>query len=130
MACGVKMTGSRWNGPFDIPHQVANMLADLSQLPPTETVGYFLLRFPHHRLIVHRIQALQGMVYAESHTNLVDADYIPLYHQRFQLAMYGMERFSPQSIYWVRVTLLQGAPTAQDVAEGWDGEWVFPLKPH
>ncbi|MEM7113786.1 MAG: hypothetical protein AAF614_15225 [Chloroflexota bacterium] len=124
-----KDAGENVERPFDIPHQVANMLNDLTRCPLDETVGYFLLLHPQHRLIAHRVQALHGMDYAESHSNLVDADYIPLYHQRFQLAMYGMERFSPQSIYWVRVTLLQGAPTAQDVAEGWDDEWVFPLKP-
>ena len=65
----------------------------------------------------------------------MDAAFIPLYLQRFQLAMYGMERYSPQSVNWVRVTLMQGAPTVQDLgtgtdlAAGWEDNWAFARRP-
>ena len=43
-------------------------------------------------------------------TNLLAADFLPLHLQRFQLAVYGMENFNPQSTDWLRVTLFSGAP--------------------
>ena len=124
--------GVEFERPVDIPFRIQHLAADLDHLPPDQTVGRLMLTHPEHRFIVQRVQSLQGFGYAEPRTNLLAADIIPLYLQRFQLAMYGMERFNPQSIYWVRVTLMQGAPIARDLADGNDknpDDWVFPLKP-
>jgi hypothetical protein len=121
--------------PLDIPHQIQSLMHDLTNAPAEETVAFFLLQQPQHRLIIQRVQALDGLAYAEPRSNIMDAAFIPLYLQRFQLAMYGMERYSPQSVNWVRVTLMQGAPTVQDLAAevnldaGREGNWAFPLKP-
>ena len=121
--------GEAFERPLDIPHQVQHLVELLESTPPTWTIGYFLLHHPDQRGIVQRIQSLHGYPYAEPRTNLLGADLIPLHLQRFQLAMYGMERFSPQSINWVRVTLLQGAPIVADVNDGHSGDWFLPLKP-
>lgn len=115
--------------PLDIPHQIQSLMHDLAHAPAEETVAFFLLQQPQHRLIIQRVQALDGLAYAEPRSNIMDAAFIPLYLQRFQLAMYGMERYSPQSVNWVRVTLMQGAPTVGDLTAGWEGSWAFPLKP-
>lgn len=121
--------------PLDIPHQIQSLMRDLAHIPTEETVAFFLLQQPQHRLIIHRVQALDGLAYAEPRSNIMDAAFIPLYLQRFQLAMYGMERYSPQSVNWVRVTLMQGAPTVQDLgtgtdlAAGWEDNWAFARRP-
>ncbi len=121
--------------PLNIPHQIQSLIHDLANVPAGETVAFFLLQQPQHRLIIQRVQALDGLAYAEPRSNIMDAGFIPLYLQRFQLAMYGMERYSPQSVNWVRVTLMQGAPTVQDLAAevnldaSREGNWAFPLKP-
>ena len=62
--------------------------------------------------------------------NLLDAQFLPLSTQRFQLATYGMNNFSPQSTDWVRVTLFSGAPRVAEVMTGHDDDdWLFPLAP-
>lgn len=124
-----KDAGVEMERPLDIPFRVQGLMGDLVGCDEGELVGDFLLRRPEHRLIVQRVQSLRGLRYGEVRTNLMDAAVVPLYLQRFQLAQYGMERFVPQSIYWVRVTLMQGVPTAGDVESGWEGEWGFSLVP-
>ena len=121
--------GVEYERPVDIPFRVQQLARDLSHMAPQKTIGSFLARHPQHRFIVQRVQSLQDYPYAEIRTNLLAADFMPLYLQRFQLAMYGMERYQPQSTRWVRVTLMQGAPTVEDVANGIDGHGMFPLKP-
>ncbi len=121
--------GEAYERPIDIPFRVQQLARDLAQAEAHETIGRFMLRHPEHRFIIQRVQFLIGYPYSEFRTNLLANDFIPLYPQRFQLAMYGMERFNPQSVNWVRVTLMQGVPTAADVANGVAGSWGFPLKP-
>ena len=40
-----------------------------------------------------------------------------------------MEDFDPRSSLWVRGTFLQGAPIAEDLAAGVEGDWIYPLEP-
>lgn len=54
--------------------------------------------------------------YGEPRLNLEAADFLPLTLQRFQLATYGAENFIPQSDTWLRVTLMQGAPSRHELA--------------
>ncbi len=124
-------TKGAWSArPLDIPLQVYKLHCDLQDRDPDQLIGSFLFDFPHHRAIIGRVQSTQSLRYAEIHTNLHHQDFIPLYTQRFQLAQYGMNRFNPQSIYWLRVTLLQGAPIASDVAQGEaPSSTFFPLPP-
>ena len=113
--------------PLDIPQRVQALSRALAGVAESSSLGRFLARHPEHRFIVARIQSTTGLKYAEIETNLMGIDCIPLHLQRFQLAMYGMARFNPQSTKWVRVTLMQGAPTAADVAAGGDPDWFLPL---
>lgn len=89
----------------------------------------FLLEFPWHRGIVARVQSVAGLRYGEVRANLLADDFLPLHLQRFQLALYGMENYSPQSTDWLRVTLFSGAPRAHDVQSGADDDWLFTRKP-
>jgi hypothetical protein len=93
------------------------------------SVAEFLLEHPSHRGIVARVQGLAEFPYAEAHANLLAREFLPLNLQRFQLAMYGMENYLPQSTDWLRVTLFSGAPRTSDVAAGVDDDWMFTLKP-
>ena len=115
--------------PLDIAQRAQALEADLADKQDGTSIASFLFDHPEHRFILERIAAIRTLDYAEIHTNLLAADCIPLHLQRFQLAQYGMARFDPQSIYWVRVTLYQGAPTAAQVSAGADPAWFFPEIP-
>lgn len=114
----------------DVARRINALAADLERFPAQRTVAEFLLAHPGHRFAAVRIQQTRRYLYGELRDNLLDADFLPLSTQRFQLATYGMNNFSPQSTDWLRVTLFSGAPRAADINQGIDDDdWLFPLAP-
>ncbi|NDZ77876.1 hypothetical protein G3I19_04920 [Streptomyces sp. SID10853] len=121
--------GEEVEHPVDIARAVTALLGDLERADDGRLVGEFLLAHPWHRGAVGRVQSLAGLPYAEVRANLLAEDFLPLHLQRFQLALYGMDNYSPQSTDWLRVTLFSGAPRASDTAAGTDHDWFFVRKP-
>ncbi|MFF2502447.1 hypothetical protein ACFVTY_03525 [Streptomyces sp. NPDC058067] len=122
--------GEHVEHPIDIARSVSALLDDLEAVQDDDQlVADFLLAHPWHRGAVARIQSLAGLPYAEVRANLLGRDFLPLHVQRFQLALYGMDNYSPQSTDWLRVTLFCGAPRASDIAAGTDHDWIFARKP-
>ncbi|MGN6129806.1 MAG: hypothetical protein ACTHOK_05640 [Nocardioidaceae bacterium] len=114
----------------DIARSVRELDADLQQADPDATVAGFLLAHPRRRNAVLRVQTGSRLDYGEVRTNLLAADFLPLHLQRFQLAVYGMENYSPQSTDWLRVSLFSGAPRVSDLSDHTaDDDWMFTLKP-
>ncbi|WP_409186218.1 hypothetical protein F9C11_19090 [Amycolatopsis sp. VS8301801F10] len=121
--------GESMEHPIDIARAVHALRHDLAAAGAGRSVAEFLLEFPWHRGIVARVQSVAGLRYGEVRANLLADDFLPLHLQRFQLALYGMENYSPQSTDWLRVTLFSGAPRARDVESGVDDDWLFTRKP-
>ncbi|ALE06272.1 hypothetical protein AL755_13720 [Arthrobacter sp. ERGS1:01] len=114
----------------DVARRVNALTTDLELFPDKSSVAEFLLAHPEHRFAAERIQQTRDYYYRDLQDNLLDADFLPLSTQRFQLATYGMNNFSPQSTDWVRVTLFSGAPRVADILNGTDDDdWLFPLAP-
>jgi len=94
------------------------------------SIGEFVAIYPKHWGIIERIQSVANLVYTEAHVNPLADDFLPLDLQRFQLSIYGMENFNPQSTDWLRVTLYSGAPTVADVQESLEvDDWLFLPRP-
>jgi hypothetical protein len=100
---------------IDIPAKMSRLHARLGQVPAAERVARFLLEHPEHRQAVARLISTRALPYGEPRVNLEAADFLPLQLQRFQLATYGAENFIPQSDTWLRVTLMQGAPSRHEL---------------
>lgn len=116
--------------PVGVASDVWKLQKDLTGCAPDEKVGAFIASHPEHWGIVERIQSISDLPYAEAHINPLAEDFIPLDLQRFQLAIYGMENFNPQSTDWLRVTLFQGAPIVNDLLnEDSKDDWLFMPKP-
>ncbi|WP_205787173.1 hypothetical protein [Specibacter cremeus] len=114
----------------DVARRINALAVDLERFPSHLSVADFLLAHPDHRFAAGRIQQTQPLFYGEVRDNLLDAEFLPLSTQRFQLATYGMNNFSPQSTDWVRVTLFSGAPRVADINHGTDDDdWLFPVAP-
>jgi hypothetical protein len=116
--------------PVGVALDVWKLNRDLASCAPGEKVGAFIASHPEHWGIIERIQSVSNLPYAEAHINPLAEDFVPLDLQRFQLAIYGMENFNPQSTDWLRVTLYQGAPIVSDLRnkESKD-DWLFMPKP-
>lgn len=116
--------------PVGIARDVNSAYRDLVTADGEISVGEFLISHPQHWGIVERVQSVGDYPYAEARVNALSEDYLPLDLQRFQLAVYGMDNFNPQSTDWLRVTLLSGAPTMDDIAEGiTEDDWLFLPRP-
>ncbi|MEM9202808.1 MAG: hypothetical protein AAGC53_14175 [Actinomycetota bacterium] len=105
-------------------HRVRHALRATSQ----PTVGDFLDAHPEHRAAIARV-FLSDRRYGEARDNTCAAEYLPLQLQRFQLAMYGMDNYKPKSTDWLRVTLFQGAPRADELSSTAVDDWFFPVRP-
>ena len=125
-----KDRGAITEHPVGVARDVAQLSRDLGSVASDQSVGEFLLDHPQHWGIVERVQSTFNLHYTEARVNPLGEDFLPLDLQRFQLALYGMENFNPQSTDWLRVTLFGGAPTVTDVNSGVAGDdWLFSPKP-
>lgn len=114
----------------DVARRVSALAADLGHAPAGQSLAAFLRERPGHRFAAARVQQTSRYVYGELTDNLLDETFLPLSTQRFQLACYGMNNFSPQSTDWLRVTLFSGAPRVSDVNDGTaTDDWLFPTAP-
>ncbi|MGH1493139.1 MAG: hypothetical protein ACRBK7_27705 [Acidimicrobiales bacterium] len=114
---------------IDVARRVSDLADALDQAPKDRPAIEFLFDNPAMRWAVERVLTCSNLPYGEPHVNPLSARFLPLDLQRFQLAAYGMENFSPQSTDWLRVTLFAGAPRTGDVAAGVDDDWCFAAKP-
>ncbi len=86
-----------------------------------------MARHPEHRAIALRIQTGAQMPYFEIRDNTIGADLVPVDMLRFKLAFFGASKFDPKSDRWTRITMYQGAPTAQDLQDGFGDDWWLPV---
>jgi hypothetical protein len=128
---GLRGTGASFETetPMDLPRLLAPLLSALAGVPEETPVGVFLARHPDFALLARRIQSLAGFGYAELRIDSLEADYRPFAACRFLLAFYGMEKYDPRPPRSTKGALLQGAPLPEEIAEGIDGSWPFPLAP-
>ena len=114
--------------PIDISLRINKLLGDLHKADERISAGEFLHSFPEHGIAVKRLLDNSGP-YSEPRENVCDFKHLPLNLQRFQLAMYGMDNFSPQSTDWLRVTLFQGAPRVSEIGSKESDKWILPKQP-
>jgi hypothetical protein len=114
--------------PIDISLRINNLVGDLETIDEKIPVSEFLHSFPEHGIAVKRLLGDFGP-YSEPRENVCDFKHLPLNLQRFQLAMYGMDNFSPQSTDWLRVTLFQGAPRVSEIGYKESDNWILPKQP-
>ena len=73
------------------------------------------------------MQTLARSVYGEIQANLLDADVLPMHLLRCKLAFMGVTKFDPRSKLWVRNTMFQGAPLADELNPHCPDDWSFPV---
>lgn len=119
---------------LDIARAVRHCYDDLCGFIDAESSGDvvdFLLDVPEHRGIVRRIQNVGLLAYGEIRANLVGRDCRPLDLLRCKLSFFGASKFDPRSDRWVRITLFQGAPLVEDLAEADEEyDWFLPTRPN
>ncbi len=115
--------------PLDIAREVQKLAVDLATVPGEQTVAAFLAQFPHHRHIARRVQTTAAAPYAEIRDNLLSERCLPIDMLRCKLAFFGASKFDPRSDRWTRITLFQGAPTADEILAGETDDCWLPVLP-
>jgi len=116
-------------GTTDTVLQVQRLWDALEPSTAAIPVARLLCARPDLRHIVARVQSLAGLDYAELRAHWLAQDFSPFAPVRFVLHFFGMEKFEAAFPKSVRGTFMQGAPIAQDVCAGRDGDWPYPLIP-
>ena len=124
--------GAEQELPLGIGLMAAALHRELATLPAAElarSVGEFLLEQPRWRGILRRIQSLAPLPYAEIQDNLLGETCLPVDLLRCKLAIFGAAKFDPKSDRWTRITLYQGAPVIEELADPQADDWAFPSFP-
>lgn len=103
--------------------------ACLDESPEADVVD-FLLAEPAHRATVRRILNVGRLEYGEIRANVLGGDCRPLDLLRCKLSFFGASKFDPRSDRWIRITLFQGAPLVEDLADAKvETDWFMPVRP-
>jgi hypothetical protein len=113
----------------DTVRQARRLSRALAERDAAAPVGELVRERPDLRHIVTRLQSLAGLDYSELHADWLAPDFSPFGPVRFVLSFFGLEKFEAARPKSVRGTFMQGAPIAEDVAAGRDGDWPFPPMP-
>ena len=111
--------------PFAMAYYIADLQQAIEVMGPDVPVAELLLRYPDLRYIVRRVQNVAHFPYAEVRGNLVGAHCRPIDLLRCKLSFFGASKFDPRSDRWTRITLYQGAPTAEDITDEKADDWAF-----
>lgn len=115
---------------IDVALRMSAFRDELRRVLPETPIDTVLTQHPSHRFAARRL-AISDRPYGEPRDNACSTSFLPLQLQRFQLAMYGMDNFTPKSTDWLRVTLFQGAPRLSDLddPDAMSDDWVLPPRP-
>ena len=114
--------GAELESPLDIGRRIKALYSDL---PATsEPLAAFLARCPEHALAVMRVAGARQYPYGEIRNNLIAETCLPIDMLRCKLSFFGASKFDPKSDRWTRITLCQGAPLADELAERADDWWL------
>lgn len=109
--------GADLEQPLTFSRDVPALLGVLRAEPDSRPVADLLMQYPEWRHVVRRVQVARRYQYAEIRDNLIGAEMRPIDLLRCKLAMFGAQRFDPRSDRWLRITLFQGAPFPEELAE-------------
>lgn len=119
--------GAELELPLDIGRQIQKLRADLVSSPKDMSVAEFLQSRPEHRHALKRVEIASNHPFSEIQDNLLSEDCLPIDMLRFKLAFFGASKFDPRSDRWTRITLFQGAPTAEEISAGVTDDCWLPV---
>nr|AFI78738.1 hypothetical protein ws406H10_0026 [uncultured bacterium ws406H10] len=119
--------------PYEQPlapgRDAARAMETLKDWGDNDTVAKFLMRHPEHRHAVRRAQRVANAPYAEIRDNTIAANMQPIDLLRCKLSFFGATKFDPRSDRWVRITMFQGAPFPDELAELDPDDLAYPPVP-
>lgn len=112
--------------PLSPGRDAKRAMRDLASFDDSDTIASFLLAHPEHRHITRRAQLIVHADYGEIRDNTIAADMLPIDLLRCKLSFFGATKFDPRSDRWLRITMFQGAPFPDDLADLDPDDLVYP----
>lgn len=103
--------------PLAPGRDIVNAYESIQHDADSLSVADFLLLHPEHRHIIRRLQLTKRLPYAEIQDNTISAHLLPLDLLRCKLSFFGATKFDPRSDRWLRITMFQGCPYPDELAE-------------
>jgi hypothetical protein len=111
---------------WDVPLGIKALQNDLAA-GGGASLTRFLLDHPQHRTTVQWVQCARQLRYGTVRMNVRARDYQPMQLTRFVLeGLKGFEKMEPVDDHGGRAIIMQGAPTAAEIAAGTEGLWAYP----
>ncbi len=120
--------GAQLELPLDVALKVKELNRDLNANTANGPAAEFLARHPAHRYAVRRVQTSAKAPYSEIRENLIGAECLPIDMLRCKLSFFGASKFDPKSDLWTRITMFQGAPSFETIANSDADDWCFPVQ--
>jgi len=120
-----EVMGDELERPLTIVRQVKQMYPMLKA--SRASLGDWLAQHPEFHAAAMRVLVQGAHPYSEIQDNLLGPAMRPIDMLRFKLAFFGASKFDPKSDLWTRITLFQGAPTRDDLAQPGDDWWLAAL---
>ena len=117
--------GADRESPLDIARRLQALANDLPK--QSQPLADFLTKHPEHLMAIERVQIARTHPYSEIQDNLIADTCRPIDMLRAKLSLFGATKFDPKSTLWTRITLAQGAPLAEDLADPDAQNWWCPV---
>ncbi len=112
--------------PLAVARDVSGLRSSLAGWADgSASVAEFLVSHPEWRHVVLRVQNAVRHPYSEIRDNLIGAELVPVDMLRFKLSVFGAVKFDPRSDRWTRITMYQGAPLPDEIAEPDSDRWML-----
>ena len=74
--------------------------------------------------MVRRVFVIEKFPYSEIQDNIIGSNLIPIDMLRLKLSFFGASKFDPRSDKWLRITMFQGAPLANEL-NNFNDQWIY-----
>ena len=116
--------GQELEQPLAIARDVKKLYERISNKKNSSTIGNFLMENNDLRHIVRRAFLIEKFPYSEIQDNIIGSKLIPIDMLRLKLSFFGAMKFDPRSDKWLRITMFQGAPLANELKNSND-QWIY-----
>ena len=116
--------GHELEQPLAIARDVKKLYERISNEKNSSTIGNFLMENNDLRHIVRRAFLIEKFPYSEIQDNIIGSKLIPIDMLRLKLSFFGAMKFDPRSDKWLRITMFQGAPLANELKNSND-QWIY-----
>ena len=116
--------GQELEQPLAIARDIKRLYERILNEKNSNTVGRFLIENNDLRHVVRRVFVIEKFPYSEIQDNIIGSNLIPIDMLRLKLSFFGASKFDPRSDKWLRITMFQGAPLANEL-NNFNDQWIY-----